>query len=92
MIANLILVILIKLVDQYTNTHSDNKNLLILITLFWLKKNENLNYLDKLVGQYININSGNKKLINTDYSVLIEKIETNPKALKFKVNNRVGII
>ena len=38
MIANLILVILIKLVDQYTNTHSDNK-----------------------------------KLINTDYSVLVEK-------------------
>ena len=48
--------------------------------------------MDKLVGQYININSGNKKLINTDYSVLIEKIETNPKAPKFKVNNRVGII
>ena len=92
MIANLILIILIKLVDQYTNTHSDNKNLLILITLFWLKKIENLNYLDKLVGQCININSGNKKLINTDYSVLIEKIETNPKAPKFKVNNRVEII
>ena len=69
------------------------KNLLILITLFWLKKIENLNYLDKLVDQYINTNSGNKKLINnTDYSVLIEKIETNPKAPKFKVNNRVRII
>ena len=49
--------------------------------------------MDKLVDQYINTNSGNKKLINnTDYSVLIEKIETNPKAPKFKVNNRVRII
>ena len=58
-----------------------------------MKKIENLNYLDKLVDQYINTNSGNKKLINnTDYSVLIEKIVTNPKAPKFKVNNRVRII
>ena len=49
--------------------------------------------MDKLVDQYINTNSGNKKLINnTDYSVLIEKIVTNPKAPKFKVNNRVRII
>ena len=57
-----------------------------------MKKIENLNYLDELVDQYINTNSGNKQLINTDYSVLIEKIATNPKTPKFKVNNRVRII
>ena len=28
-----------------------------------------------------------KKLIHTNYSVLIEKIETNPKAYKFKVGD-----
>ena len=33
----------------------------------------------------------NKKPINADYSVLPEKIVTNPKALKFKVNDRVRI-
>ena len=48
--------------------------------------------MDELVDQYINTNSGNKQLINTDYSVLIEKIATNPKTPKFKVNNRVRII
>ena len=31
----------------------------------------------------------NKKLINAGYSALTEKIETNPKGPKFKVNNRV---
>ena len=29
--------------------------------------------------------------INTDYSAFTEKIETNPKAPKFKVNDRVRI-
>ena len=48
--------------------------------------------MDELVDQYINTNSGNKQLINTDYSVFIEKIATNPKTPKFKVNNRVRII
>ena len=47
-----------------------------------------LAYLNKLIDQYNNtyhhyINK--KKPINADYSALIEKIETNPKASKFKV-------
>ena len=32
-----------------------------------------------------------KKAINADYSALTEKIETNPTAPKFKVNDRVRI-
>ena len=53
-----------------------------------------LSYLNKLVDEYNNTyhHSINKKPINTDYSVLTEKIETNPIALKFKVNDRVKII
>ena len=52
-----------------------------------------LSYLNKLVGQYNKIyhHSINKKLINADYAVLTEKIETNPKALEFKVNDSVRI-
>ena len=40
-----------------------------------------LPYLNKLVDQYNNTyhHSINKKPVNTDYSVLTEKIETNPK-------------
>ena len=50
-------------------------------------------YLNKLVDQYNNTYhcSINKRHINADYSALIEKIETNPKVPKFKVNNRVRI-
>ena len=50
-------------------------------------------YLSKLVDQYNNTyhHSINKKAINANYSVLTEKIETNSKAPKFKVNNRVII-
>ena len=50
-------------------------------------------YLNKSVGEYNNIyhHSINKKLIKADYSALTEKIETNPKAPKFKVNDRVRI-
>ena len=33
----------------------------------------------------------NKKPMNADYSTLTEKIETNSKAPKFKVNDRVRI-
>ena len=33
----------------------------------------------------------NKKPLNADYSALTKKIETNPKASKFKVNYRVRI-
>ena len=51
-----------------------------------------LNYLKKLVGQCNNTyhHSIGKKAINTDCHSLSEKIETNPKAPNFKVNNRVG--
>ena len=50
-------------------------------------------YLKKLVDQYNNTyhHSINKKPINADYSALTEKIKTNLKAPKFKVNDRVRI-
>ena len=49
-----------------------------------------ISYLNKLVDQYNNTyhHSIGEKLINADYTVLTEKIETNPKARKFKVNDR----
>ena len=49
--------------------------------------------MNKLVDQYNNTyhHSINKNPINADYSALTEKIETNPKAPKFKVNDRVRI-
>ena len=52
-----------------------------------------LSYLNKLVDQYNNAYhpSINKKPINADYSALTEKLETNPKTPKFKVNDRVRI-
>ena len=52
-----------------------------------------LSYVNKLVDQYNNSyhHSINTKPVNADYSALIEKNETNPKAPKFKVNDRVGI-
>ena len=52
-----------------------------------------LPYLNKLVDHYNNTyhHSINKNRINADYSALNEKIETNPKASKFKVNDRVRI-
>ena len=52
-----------------------------------------LSYLNKLVDQFNNSyhHSINKKPINTDYSALSEKTETNLKAPKFKVNDRVRI-
>ena len=52
-----------------------------------------LSYLNKLVDQYNNAyhTSINKKPINADYSALTEKLETNPKTPKFKVNDRVRI-
>ena len=51
-------------------------------------------YLNKLIDQYNNTYHDyiNKKPIYTDYSVLTENIETNFKALKFKVNDRARII
>ena len=52
-----------------------------------------LSYLNKLEDQYNNTyyHSINKKPVNADYSALTEKIETNPKSPKFKVNDRVRI-
>ena len=50
-------------------------------------------YLNKLVDQCNNTyhHSINKKPVNTDYSALTEKIETNLKAPNFKVNVRTRI-
>ena len=52
-----------------------------------------LPYLNKLVYQCNNTyhHSINKKPINADFSALTEKFETNHKAPKFKVNDRVRI-
>ena len=52
-----------------------------------------LPYLNKLVEEYNNTyrNSINEKPVNADYSALTENIESNPKAPKFKVNDRVRI-
>ena len=52
-----------------------------------------LPHLNKLENQYNNTyhHSINKKPINIDYSALTEKTETNHKAHKFKVNDRVRI-
>ena len=49
--------------------------------------------MNKLLDQSNNTyhHSINKKLINDDYYALTDKIETNPKAPKFKVNDRVRI-
>ena len=53
-----------------------------------------LSYLNKLVDQYNNPYHRciNKKPINVDYSALTEKSQTNSKAPKSKVNDRVRII
>ena len=50
-------------------------------------------YLHKSVDQYNNTfhHSINKKPMHTGYSVLTEKIKTNFKARKFKINDRVKI-
>ena len=52
-----------------------------------------LSYLNKLVDQFDNTyhHSIGKKLANADCSDLTKKIETNPKAPNFKVNDRVRI-
>ena len=49
-----------------------------------------LNYLNEKVDQYNNTyhHSINKKPIDADYSAFTEKIETNSKATKFKLNDR----
>ena len=52
-----------------------------------------LRYLNKLEDQYNNNyhHSIRKKPINADYFGFTEKIETNPKASKFRVNDRARI-
>ena len=52
-----------------------------------------LAYLNKLVDQCNNTYHRyiGKQPINADYSTLTEKIETNPKAHKFRINDRVKI-
>ena len=52
-----------------------------------------LSYLNKLVDQYNNIYHHfiDKEPINADYYSLTEKIESNLKVPKFKVNKRVRI-
>ena len=52
-----------------------------------------LSYLDKLVDKYNNTyhHTINKKPINADCPALTENIETNHKAPKFKVNDRVRV-
>ena len=52
-----------------------------------------LAYLNRLVDQYNNTYHHfiNKKPINADYSALTKKIETNLKAPKFKVSDKVII-
>ena len=49
--------------------------------------------LNNLVDEYNNTyhHSINKTSINADYSAFTEKIETNSKAPKFKINDRVRI-
>ena len=49
--------------------------------------------MNNLIDPYNNTHhhSIGKKTINVDYSALTEKSETNPKALKFKVSDRVKI-
>ena len=52
-----------------------------------------LPYLNKFVDEYNNTyhHSINKKTITADYFAFTEKIESNPKAPKFELNDRVGI-
>ena len=52
-----------------------------------------LPYLNKLLDQYNNTYhcSVNKKPINAVYSALTENIQSNLKATKFKVNDRIRI-
>ena len=52
-----------------------------------------LNHLNESEDQYNNTfhHSINKKAITADYSALTEKIETNFKAPKFKVNDKIRV-
>ena len=59
----------------------------------YLSRSVYINKIIIIVDQYNNTyhHSINKKPINADYSASIEKIETNSKAPKFKINDRVRI-
>ena len=86
------------------STHNESKSVIterfikILKAKIYKKMTANdhkscLSYLNKIADQYNNTyqHSINKKLTNADYSALTEKIETNLKAPRFKVNARVTI-
>ena len=66
-------------------TANDNKS--------YLSRSVYINKIIIIVDQYNNTYHHyiNKKPINADYSDSIEKIETNSKAPKFKINDRVRI-
>ena len=49
-------------------------------------------YLNKLVDEYNNSHYIGKKPIDANWSPLTEEIETNTKASKFKVCDRIRII
>ena len=53
-----------------------------------------LSYVKKLVDQHNNIyhHSISKVPINANYSALTEKIQTNPKASKYKVNDKSELL
>ena len=83
-------------------THSEGKSVIAerfiktLKVKIFKKMNDSksyLNYVNKLGDEYNNTyhNSVDKKSMNADYFALTEKIETNSKAPKFKVNDKVGI-
>ena len=66
-------------------------NLIVNQINFGLVKDFLFSYLNKLADQYNNIYHHyiNKNSINGGYSTLTEKLETNSKAPKFKVNDGV---
>ena len=78
------------------STHNESKSVIAEIFIKTIKANDSksyLSYLNKLADQYKNTyhHSINKKPINADYSALTKNVETNLKAPKFKVNDRVKI-
>ena len=83
------------------STHNTGKSVITEMIIKRLKSqiykkmtaNDSKSYLPYLVDEYSNYyhHSINKKPFNADYSAFTEKIETNSKAPKFKVNYRVRI-
>ena len=77
------------------STHNEGKSVIAerFIKTLKAKIYKKMTDLNQLVDQYNNTfhHSINKRPISSDYSVLTEKIETNSKAPKFKVNDGVRI-